>query len=107
MDNSKSGVLELQDSFSSEVRSQDLKKDNLPKEEKTKFMLEALANVSNTPKLGIKVIKQMELATKRRSLVPEEYRDEICPIPPKEIIKKYRKEKVQRKGNRQRQNLKR
>ena len=98
MDNAKPGVLELQDSSSSEVRSQDLKKDNLPKEERTILILEALDNISNIPKPGIKAIKQIKLATKWRSLVPEEYRDDFCPIPPKNIIKKYSKEKSTKKG---------
>ena len=59
---------------------------------------EALANVQNIPKTGIRAIKQMELATKWRPLVPEEYRDSIRHIPPKEIIEKYRKEKCKKKG---------
>ena len=40
----------------------------------------------------------MELATKRRPLVPEEFRDDICPIPPKEIVEKYAKDKNAKKG---------
>ena len=34
---------------------------------------------------GIKSIRQVELATKWRPLVPYQYQDNICPIPSREI----------------------
>ena len=39
---------------------------------------------------GLKNIKIVELATKWRRLVPEEYADDICPLPPKEVIESYK-----------------
>ena len=41
-------------------------------------------------KPGIKLIKQIELATKWRPLVPVEYQDNVCPIPSKEILDAYK-----------------
>jgi hypothetical protein len=37
-------------------------------------------------KPGLRDIKQVELWKKYRPLVPEEFRDELCPMPPKEIL---------------------
>ena len=48
MDYDKPGVLFLQDSVSSKIRTQDLKKDNLPREERTRMITEALANVKTS-----------------------------------------------------------
>ena len=45
-------------------------------------------------------MKQVELYRKWRPLVPEEFRDEICPKPSDqilEIVKKERSEKLQKK----------
>ena len=104
MNINKPGVLFLQDSFSSEIRTQDLKKDNLPREERTRLITEALANVKNITKPGINPIKQMELATKWCPLVPDEFRDDICPIPPKDIVEKYAKDKHTKKGRPEKKN---
>jgi hypothetical protein len=37
-------------------------------------------------RLGLREIKQVELWKKYRPLIPEEYRDELCPMPAKEIL---------------------
>jgi hypothetical protein len=37
-------------------------------------------------RLGLREIKQVELWKKYRPLVPEEYRDECCPMPTKEVL---------------------
>ena len=84
MDNNKPGILFPQYLFSSEIRTQDLKKENLLREERTRLITEALSNVKNPTKYGIKPITQMELATKWCPLVHEEFRDDICFIHPKE-----------------------
>jgi hypothetical protein len=52
-------------------------------------------------KPGLREIKQVELWKKCRSLMPEEYRDKLCPMPPKEILdgeknRKNMKSKLQR-----------
>ena len=45
------------------------------------------------PAPGIKPIKQVDLATKWRPLVPDEYQDNICPIPPREVTMKFKESK--------------
>ena len=45
---------------------------------------------------GIPEIKQIELGTKCRSHVPVSYQDDICPIPPDDLIKKMKKEKSEK-----------
>ena len=50
-------------------------------------------NITAMPAPGIKPIKQMELATKWRPLVPDEYQDDICPIPPREVTMKFKDSK--------------
>ena len=42
---------------------------------------------------GIAPIKQCELYLKWRPFVPDQFKDEICPRPPKEVINKVKKEK--------------
>ena len=39
-------------------------------------------------KPGIQPIKQIELGTKWRALVPEEFWDDVCPIPLPELVEK-------------------
>ena len=45
---------------------------------------------------GVKPIKQVELGTKWRRLVPEEYRDDVYPIPSIEIMEKFKKTRKQK-----------
>ena len=98
MNNDNPGVLYHQDSSSINIRTQDLRKNNPPREERTNLIVNALANVKNMTTPWIKTIKQIELAKKWCPLVPEEYREDVCPIPPNEIVEKYRKEKNSKKG---------
>jgi hypothetical protein len=51
------------------------------------------------PKPGIRPIKQVELYTKYRPLVPEEYRDSICPKPSDEVMAMVRAEKKDKRDN--------
>ena len=45
---------------------------------------------------GIKEIKSVELATKFRKFVPNEYKDTMCPLVDDEVIARQRKEKKER-----------
>ena len=49
------------------------------------------------PKVGLKLIKRMELATKWRKHVPVEFQDESCPIPTEEDQKKHKRQRKQKK----------
>ena len=91
MDNNKPAVLLLQYFSSSEIRTQDLNKDNISREERTRLITQALPNVKNITKPGMKPIKQIELATKWHLLVSDEFSVNIFPIPPKKISKNTRK----------------
>lgn len=42
---------------------------------------------------GLKEIKIVELATKWRKFVPPEYQDEICPIPPQELLNRIKEQR--------------
>ena len=44
----------------------------------------------------MKLIKQVELATKWRPLVPLVFRDDICPIPPQEVLDKFKKDRKEK-----------
>ena len=61
-------------------------------------MVNALANVKNIVKPGIKPIKQIELATKWCPLVPEEFQDNVCPIPSQDVIDQFKTDKNKKKG---------
>jgi hypothetical protein len=50
---------------------------------------------------GVKEIKQVELYTKWRNYVPEEYKEEMCPEVAPGVIKKQRLEKSERQAKRQ------
>jgi hypothetical protein len=43
--------------------------------------------------MGIKEIKQVELCTKFRKYVPEEWQDETCPPPDDAVLAKFKIEK--------------
>jgi hypothetical protein len=57
------------------------------------------------PAPGLKEIKQVEMYSKLRKFVPEEFRDEICPRPSQQVIdniKKTRSEKAKARNIRRR-----
>ena len=45
---------------------------------------------------GLKPIKQVELYTKWRPVVPEEFRDHICPKPPDHVLELVKKQKAEK-----------
>ena len=45
------------------------------------------AKVTFLPKPGLKPIKQVHLYTKWRSVVPHPFKDDLCPLPPNDIIR--------------------
>jgi hypothetical protein len=62
------------------------------------------------PTPGLKEIKQVEMYTKFRKFVPEEYRDEICPRPSEQVlanVKKSRSEKAKARSEKARANVRR
>jgi hypothetical protein len=61
--------------------------------------------LESLPAPGLREIKQVELYTKYRPLVPEMYRDELCPTPSDEILKRIAKQKDdKRKSKRSKDN---
>ena len=90
MNHNEPGMLQLQDSIDSEVRTQNLKKGNSEPGEQIRLLKEALENITQMKAPGIKPIKQVELAKKWRPLVLDEYQDDICPIPSSEIMMKFK-----------------
>ena len=83
----KPGVIELQDSAESKISTQNLKKGNWSDHERLRMMKLALERIRPMKPPGLRPIKILELAKKWRPLVPEEYRDDFCPIPDKNVIK--------------------
>lgn len=83
----KPGVIELQDSAESKISTQNLKKGNWSDHERVRMMKLALERIRPMKPPGLRPIKILELAKKWRPLVPEEYRDDFCPIPDKNVIK--------------------
>lgn len=45
---------------------------------------------------GLREIKQVELYTKFRKFVPEEFRDEICPKPSDHVLEKIKKDRSEK-----------
>ena len=58
----------------------------------------ALQTMQPMIKPGLKPIKQIELATKWRPLVPKEFHDDVCPIPPKALLDKFKEDKSTKKN---------
>ena len=75
-------VIELQDSPSSDVSTQNLRKGDWPSEERVRLLKEELVKMKPMKSPGLRPIKVLELAKKWRPLVPEEFQDDLCPIPP-------------------------
>jgi len=53
----------------------------------------------NEPKIGISDIKQVELFSKWRNLIPDQFRDCICPKPTQEVITKVKQQKALKARN--------
>ena len=53
------------------------------------------------PRPGLRGIKQMELFTNYRKLVPEEFRDELCPKPSDEVMMKHKKDRKDKQKQKQ------
>lgn len=58
---------------------------------------EALPSIDKAP--GIADIKQVELYTKWRKLIPDQYQDIICPKPDDNVIIKVKRDKAKRAKN--------
>lgn len=62
-------------------------------EERKSLIKNASRNLKQIRKPGIKPIKQIELATKWRPLVPIDFQDDVCPIPHPDVVAKYKQDK--------------
>jgi hypothetical protein len=84
-----------------EEESQDMKKISKGGQALNRF--ETMINTKLLPleRPGLKPIKQVELFTKWRQFVLEEYKDIICPEPPKEIRDKVKHERNQKQQQHQ------
>jgi hypothetical protein len=60
--------------------------------------------LESLPAPGLREIKQVELYTKYRPLVPEMYRDELCPKPSDEILKRIAKQKDDKRKSKRSKN---
>ena len=94
--------MELQDSTDSPFGIQNLKKGSVDNTERKKQILEDLKNILPMKKPGIKPIKQIELGTKWRILVPEEFCDDVCPVPLLDIVETYKHDKKDKSQGTQR-----
>jgi hypothetical protein len=72
--------------------TENLLKPGVVGDERKAILLEQPAPLYPT-RLGLREIKQVELWKKYRPLVPEEYRDELCPRPSQEILDGEKKRK--------------
>ena len=86
------------DTFSKEFKMDNLKKKATNKE--ISAWLQRL--LTETPKRenkpGIPEINKVELFTKWRKFVPEEFRNNICPEPAKGVLKRVKKERKQKQA---------
>ena len=80
------GILEHKDSSDTPVQIQSMKKGNWSDDERKRLIKDFLNNMTHMTPPGIKPIKQQELYTKWRPLVPEEYQDDFCPKPTPSVI---------------------
>ena len=86
-----------------ETLSKEVKMDNLKKkatnEERCTWLQRLLTETPNREnKPGIPEIKQMELFTKWRKFVPEEVRSKICPEPEEGVLKRVKKERMEKQA---------
>lgn len=67
-----------------------------------------LAILSGTPKQmkapGLREIKQVELYTKYRPLIPEKYRDGLCPQPSDKVMKSVKLDRKEKQNGKRKQN---
>jgi hypothetical protein len=75
-----------------ETAEEGLGKRNVTDEQRKSILLEGPTPLYAT-KPGLREIKQVELWSKYRPLIPKEYRDECCPRPCKEVIEREKNKK--------------
>jgi hypothetical protein len=92
-------VMSLREVDGEEIKTRKFKQGKATLKDRRPAMKETTRNKIPFP--GVKEIKQVELFTKRREYVPEDYKDEMCPKVKMEIIKQQRLEKRERKAKRQ------
>ena len=97
MDSKHPGKLILKDSTSEEERVQNLKCGDLTNDERIIAINNDLKQMKPITPPGLKQIKRVELGTKWRKLVPEQYADDICPRPSKELLASHKKSERERK----------
>ena len=107
MDYDKPGILFLQDSFSSKIRTQDLKKDNLPREERTRLITESLANVKTSQNQELSQSSKWNWQQNGVRLFLRNSGMIFALFLQKKLLKNMLKIKMQRKGGQRKQNLKR
>ena len=74
-------IIELQHSPNSTVSTQDLRKGHWSAEDRVRQLKEELQGMMPMHPPGLRPIKILELAKKWRPLVPEEFQDDLCPLP--------------------------
>jgi hypothetical protein len=79
------------------TEEESLKKRGVNEEERQRILPEELPTLLYAMKPGLLEIKQVELWSKYRPLVPKEYQDKCCPRPCKEVIDR-EKDKKKEKG---------
>jgi hypothetical protein len=92
-------IMSLCEADGEEIFTRKFKRGKATSEERRPAMKETERD--NIPFPGVKEIKQVELFTKWREYVPQEFKDEMCPEVALDIIKQQRKEKRERKAKRQ------
>ena len=107
MDYKKPGILFLQDSFSSKIRTQDLKKDNLPREERTRLITESLANVKTSQNQELSQSSKWNWQQNGVCLFLRNSGMMFALFLQKKLLKNMLKIKMQRKGGQRKQNLER
>ena len=73
--------------------SQSLKKREKPFQSKIRQLRLLHATIDGLDPIGLKPIKQVHLYTKWRKFIPQQYRDETCPLPSNETIRTVKKTK--------------
>ena len=79
-------ILKLQNSASSEVSTQNLRKGPWLDKERVRLLLKELIYIQPKEPPELKPIKVLELEKKWRPLVPEEFRDDFCPVATEAVI---------------------
>ena len=92
-------VMSLLEADGEETKTRKFKRGKATLEDRRPAMKETTRDKIPFP--GVKEIKQVELFTKWRAYVPEEYKEEMCPKVELEVIKKQRLEKRERQAKRQ------